>query len=88
MWRLKSNATEFLEFKAATYGSNEVSDVGNGGARGSTKVEDLGARLHVDVLNTTDDTSSQLGSEGVPHSVFNLFSCFLDLLFNSESERL
>jgi hypothetical protein len=54
--------------------------VGYSCAGSSTKVKNLAARFHVDILKTTDNTSSELGSEGVPHSVFNLFSCFLDLL--------
>lgn len=62
-----------------TYGSDEVGDVRHSGAGGSAQIEDLAAGLHVDVLDTTNDTSSELGSEGVPHSVLNLFSCFLDL---------
>ena len=57
------------------------------GARSSSDVEHLAAGLHVDVLNTANDGSGQLGSEGVPHSVFNLFSCFLDL-HNREPREL
>lgn len=44
----------------------------DGGTAGSTNVEDLGTRLHVDVVKTTQDTGSQLGTEGVPHTVLSL----------------
>lgn len=56
-------------------GSGRANDVGNvrdGSTRGSTKVKDLAAGLHVDVLHTTKDTSGQLRTEGVPHAVFGL----------------
>jgi hypothetical protein len=33
--------------------ANEIGDVTDGGTRGSTKVEDLGTGVHVDLLNTT-----------------------------------
>lgn len=49
--------------------TNNVGDVGDGGTGGSTEVESLGARLDVDGLETTEDTSSQLGSERVPDTV-------------------
>lgn len=45
---------------------NDISDVGHRCARGSTKVQHLGARLHVDGLETTQDTGSKLTPEGVP----------------------
>jgi hypothetical protein len=76
-----------LKIYICTYGSNKVSDVGHGSTGGTTKVKDLAAWLHVDVFDTTDDGCSELGSEGVPHSVFNLFSCFLDLFNNIGKTR-
>lgn len=52
--------------------ADEISDVGDGGTRGSTEVEDAGAGLHVDVVGTTSDGGTQLTPEGVPHAVFDL----------------
>jgi hypothetical protein len=52
--------------------TDNISDVGNGGTAGTTQVENLGTRLHVDVVHTTEDTSSQLGTEGVPNTVLDL----------------
>jgi hypothetical protein len=55
--------------------SDNIGNVGDGRARGSTEVKDLGTRLHVDGLETAEDTSSQLGAERVPDAVFGLGSC-------------
>lgn len=55
-----------------TGGADDISNVGNGGTAGTTDVEDLGAGLHVDVVQTTEDTGSQLGTEGVPDTVLSL----------------
>lgn len=52
--------------------TDNVGDVGDGGTRGSTEVESLGAGLDVDGLETTENTSSQLGSERIPDTVFGL----------------
>lgn len=52
--------------------SNNVGNVGDGCSRGSTKVKGLGTGLDVDGLETTEDTSGKLGSEGVPDSVLGL----------------
>ena len=52
--------------------ADNVGNVGDGGTRGSTKVQDLGARAHVDVVDTTDDTGGKLASERVPDSVLDL----------------
>lgn len=55
-------------------GTNNVGNVGDGGTGGSTQVEGLGPRLDVDGLKTTEDTGSQLGTEGVPNTVLGLGS--------------
>lgn len=55
-----------------TGGTDNISNVGDGGTRGSTKVKNLAAGSHVNVLETTEDTGSQLGTEGVPHTVLDL----------------
>lgn len=52
--------------------SDDISDVGDGSTTGTTDVENLGTGLHVDVVQTTKDTSGQLGTEGVPHTVLSL----------------
>jgi hypothetical protein len=58
-------------------GANDIGDVGNRSSTGGTQVQDLGSRLDVDVIETTQDTSGKLGSERVPHSVLDLllFTC-------------
>jgi hypothetical protein len=58
-------------------GADQVGHVGHGGARGSADVENLAARLHVDVVTTTADAGGELGAEGVPGSVLSLLSVFL-----------
>lgn len=55
-----------------TGGTDDISDVRNGGTGGGTEVEDLGAGLHVDVLETTEDTGGNLRTEGVPDTVLDL----------------
>jgi hypothetical protein len=55
----------------SSLGTNNVSDVRHTGTRRSTKVQHLAAGAHVDVVDTTEDTRRQLGSEGVPHAVFD-----------------
>jgi hypothetical protein len=52
--------------------SNDISDVTDGCTAGGTKVEHLGARAHVDVIQTTENTGSQLTTEGVPDTVLGL----------------
>jgi hypothetical protein len=52
--------------------SDNISDVTDGGTAGRSKVQNLGARLHVDIIETTQDTGGKLGTEGVPHTVLGL----------------
>lgn len=54
-----------------TGGSHDIRDVGNGGSGGGAEIQDLGARAHVDVGQTAQDTGSQLASERVPDTVFD-----------------
>jgi hypothetical protein len=51
--------------------TNNIGNMGDGCSRGSTKVKDLLSRSNVNMVNTTEDTSSNLGSERVPDTVFN-----------------
>ena len=54
----------------ATSRADNVGDVGDGSTRSTAEVENLGAGLHVDVVDTAQNASGKLGSEGVPHAVF------------------
>ena len=59
-------------------GTGRTDDIGNvrdGSTRGSTEVEDLAARLDVNVVHTTENTGGQLRTEGVPDTVFGLGGC-------------
>ena len=55
-----------------THGSDDVGHVRNRSSTGSSDVEDLLAGGDVDVVQSTEDTSGQLGAERVPHAVFDL----------------
>ena len=55
-----------------TSGANNVGNVRNGSSRSGTEVQNLLSWAHVDRLETTEDTSSQLASEGIPHTIFDL----------------
>lgn len=55
--------------------TDNIGDVRDGSSRGGTEVENLATGLHVDVLHTTEDTGSQLGTERVPHTVLDLCGC-------------
>jgi hypothetical protein len=61
---------------AERYAHNELAQVSvkkcDLNSRGSSQVEHLGARLDVDVVKTSQDTGSQLASEGVPNSELGL----------------
>jgi len=55
--------------------------VGASGTGGTSQVENLAAGLDEDLTDTTNDTSCDLGSEGVPDTVLDLrFAFFLALL--------
>lgn len=43
-----------------TSGADNISDVGDGGTGGGTQVENLGTGLDVDLIETTENTSSKL----------------------------
>jgi hypothetical protein len=55
-----------------TGGAHDIGNMGNGGSGSSTKVKDLGSGADEELIETTENTCSQLGSEGVPHSVLDL----------------
>lgn len=66
--------------------SNNISNVTDGGTAGRTKVQNLRARLHVDIIETTQDTGSKLGTERVPDTVLGLGSgTILSRGFNSNA---
>lgn len=52
--------------------SDNIGDVTDGGTAGGTKVENLSARAHVDLVQTTKNTGSKLATEGVPHTELSL----------------
>lgn len=55
--------------------ANNVSYVTDGCSAGSSKIKDLGAWLHGDLLNTAKNTGGQLASEWIPYTVFD-FGCW------------
>jgi len=55
--------------------ANNVGNVRDGSTRGSTEVENLATRSHVDALHTTENTGGQLGTERVPDAVLGLGGC-------------
>lgn len=57
-----------LDGENGALGANDISNVRDGGTGSSTQVQDLGAGLHVDGVNTTKDTGSQLGLQAVSHA--------------------
>ena len=73
--QISAGAVRELYSEDSTSLSNDISDVGDGGSAGGTEVEHFRARLHVDVVHTTEDTGCQLGAEGIPHAVFGLGGC-------------
>ena len=68
---ISAGAVGELDGEDGSLGADDISNVRDGGTGGSTEVEDLGSRAHVDVVDTTEDTGSQLGTEGVPHAVLD-----------------
>lgn len=58
--QITARAVRELDGVDVTSGSDNISDVRNGGTGGSTDVKNLGAGLHVDIIKTTQHTSSQL----------------------------
>ena len=69
--QITARAVGELDGEDGSLGADDISNVGDGGTGGSTKVEDLGSGAHVDVVDTTEDTGSQLGTEGVPDTVLD-----------------
>lgn len=76
-----------MRTESSTYWSNNVGNVGDGCAASSAQVEDLGARLDVNLLNTAENGSSQFGSERIPYSVLNLFAVFALLMRTKKKRR-
>lgn len=52
--------------------SYEISDMTDGCPTGGTEIQHFRSRAHVDVVETTEDTSSQLATEGIPYTVLSL----------------
>ena len=68
----------------STHWADDIRDVGDGGARGSPEVEDLGPRLDVDLVHPAQDRCCQLGPEGVPGTVLNFV---ISLLYRRDGDR-
>lgn len=68
--QITARAVRKLNSEDGALGANNISDVRDTGSRCGTKVEDLASRAHVDIVDTTKDTSCQFTPEGVPHAVF------------------
>jgi hypothetical protein len=86
--QITSRSVRELNGIDSTFGTNNVSNVRDGSTRGSTEIEDLLSRSNVDVVDTTKDTSSDLGTERIPDTVFNFgtISTFnRDALFTIDS---
>jgi hypothetical protein len=69
--QITAGAVGELNGEDGSLGADDISNVRDGGTGGGTEVEDLGSGAHVDVVYTTEDTGSQLGTEGVPHAVLD-----------------
>lgn len=65
-----------------THRSNNIRNVRDTGSRCSTKVQDFASRWHMNLVHATQDSSGQLGTEGIPNAVLNLA---LVLFFDSNS---
>merc|ERR1719321_1457299 len=50
--------------------SDHIGDVGDGGSRGTSEVQHAGAGADRHVADTSDDGSSELGTERIPDTVF------------------
>jgi len=70
--QIASRAVRELDGVDETLRSDNIGNVGNGGSGSSTEVENLLAGGDVDVVNTTEDTGSDLGTERVPDAVLDL----------------
>lgn len=68
--QITTGAVRELDGKHGALGANNIGNVRHTGTRGSTKVEHLASRTHVDVVDTTEDTGRQFTPERVPHAVF------------------
>jgi hypothetical protein len=69
-----------LDGEDLTGRADNIGDVGNGRAGGGTEVKNLRAGLHVDGLETAEDTGGKLGAERVPDAVLGLGSGRLAVL--------
>lgn len=58
--QITTGAVGELDRVNITSGSDNVSDMGHGSTRGRAQVENLSTGLDVDIVETTQDTSSKL----------------------------
>jgi hypothetical protein len=69
--QITTRAVGEFDSEDSSLGTDDIGNVRHTGTGRSTEVQHLAAGAHVDVVDTTEDTSGQLGSEGVPHTVFD-----------------
>lgn len=60
--QITTGAVRELNGVDVTGGTDNISNVGDRGTRGGAEVENLGTGLDVDLIETTENTSSQLSS--------------------------
>jgi len=70
--QITSGAMRELNSIDETLGTDNIGNVGDSRSGGGSEVEDLLAGGDVDVVNTSEDTGGDLGTERVPDAVLNL----------------
>jgi hypothetical protein len=70
--QITTRAMGELDSENGSSWSNNICNMRDGSSRSSTEVQNLCARLNEDFIQTTQDTSCQLASEGIPDTVFDL----------------
>jgi hypothetical protein len=58
--KITARAVGEFDSEDGSLGANNIGNVGNGGAGSGTEIENLRSGLHVNGINATEDTSSQL----------------------------
>jgi hypothetical protein len=69
-------------------GSDDIGDVRDGGSGSSTDVQDLRAGLNVDIVQTTENTGSDLGTERIPDTVLDFGWYRLAILVSARDRRV
>lgn len=69
---LTAGAVSKLDSVDSAGGTDKIGHVGHSGARGCTKVKNLGPGTHPDVTDTASDGCTEFGTEGIPYAIFLL----------------